>query len=137
MSNFEFRKYEKMYSLIWNWNPLAYEVTFVQVLLKALEDSSLQEFALMLAYLQEHGTSKGLLPNKQGFFKPQSLKNRILSKNKITAQTILEKILIKTDGVSLPDLVDMVTIQSNLSLQFIEKGEALLVSSKVNANCPF
>lgn len=109
---------------------MIYEVQIMQGLLRALTVNTMKEFALMLTYLKERGTPRGILYSKierYGQVERVSLKEHILKKTKIIASTLLNSILPQYENVSLPDLVDMLTIQTNTSLMFLENGENILV----------
>ena len=118
-----------MISLIWNWKPMMDEAKIMQGLLRALTANTMKEFALMLTYLKERETPRGILYSKLKYGKVERvlLKDYILKKTKIFVSTLLNSILPQYENVSLPDLVDMLTIQSNTSLMFLENGEYILV----------
>lgn len=106
------------------------EAKIMQGLLRALTANTMKEFALMLTYLKERETPRGILYSKiENFGKVEkvTLKDHILKKTKIFVSTLLNSILPQYENVSLPDLVDMLTIQSNTSLMFLENGEYILV----------
>ena len=100
----------------------------MQQLLGILDVSTKYEFALMLAFMQEQGAPKGVkFFNYWRTGEKVLIETQILRKNKRVAKVILNKILPQYENVSLPDLIDMVTVQTNKSLQFLENKEALLV----------
>lgn len=114
-------------SLIWNWKPMMDEAKIMQGLLRALTANTMKEFALMLTYLKERETPRGILYSKLKYGKVKEVSVKVLKKTKIFVSTLLNSILPQYENVSLPDLVDMLTIQSNTSLMFLENGEYILV----------
>ena len=119
-------------SLKMRWKPIIYDAKFIKELLTVLEKTTYQEFALMLSYMPEYGTSKGIVfeskssyTTNKAYIRP--FEDEMRMKNNKLAILLLEYILPEMRNISLPDLVDMLTIQSDTSLEYLQYSKELKV----------